>query len=786
MTGLAILGLAFVAGLLAAGLPGGGLWVLGCGLVMAGVRSLPVSRRWRWLDPSLKPGFWVVVGLVGLVAAAYLQWRLPQPGPEDISRAVRAIEQTGPSASLATVRGQIDSDYQLTSSGKARFWLQATQLLQIPTAIGPGAATPPQNLVQSVTGRVYTTVPLLQATGLMPGQTVEVSGRLYLPQPPKNPGAFNFAWYLQREGSFAGLAGQTIQGIDRAAPPSAWLPGLDGLNPQVLRKRLVQGLVRSMGFPEGAFLGALVLGRQAVDLPADVQAQFVRAGLAHVLAASGFQIVTLLGTFLAIVRLRPLPWPLALTGAVVLLGYVWLAGASPSVVRAGLMGLAVIVGLMQQRSVNSLGGLLAVVVVMLLWHPLWIWDLGFQFSVLATLGLIVSAGPIAQRLTALPHVVAEPLAASLAATLWVMPVQLWAFQQVSPYGPIASALTSIPVAALTIAGAVGVLLLAIVPPLGAWLTGWLVYPVRALLAVGEWIATLPGSAIAVGAIAIGQLLILYLLMLLVWRWPWFHRANRWWLAAIAAVLIAIGPGWVARAGQLSATVLDAGNQSMLAVRDGGQLLLVGSGDLAVAQFTVLPFLRYQGLNRVTVAVDLGDRPEDRRVWLRVLEELPIANLYDRPLQVAASNVDRSIVSALRVRNGRYSTLTAGQVVRMGRVELRAIDPNLPALSLTLGSETWLLLGNCSADQQKLLAQTNSLQPVTGLWWPGQALSPDLLAKLQPQWAIASTRELPEAIVQLLQTQRVKPYQTGDDGAIDWTASQGLRANFDPTPTDQPL
>ncbi len=37
MTGLAILGLAFVAGLLATGLPGGGLWVLGVGLVMAGV-----------------------------------------------------------------------------------------------------------------------------------------------------------------------------------------------------------------------------------------------------------------------------------------------------------------------------------------------------------------------------------------------------------------------------------------------------------------------------------------------------------------------------------------------------------------------------------------------------------------------------------------------------------------------------------------------------------------------------------------------------------------------------
>ncbi|TAD79096.1 MAG: DUF4131 domain-containing protein [Oscillatoriales cyanobacterium] len=786
MTGLAILGLAFVAGLLATGLPGGGLWLLGCGLVMVGVRSLPAGRRWRWLDPSSKPGFWLAAGLVGLLAALYLQWRTPQPGPEDISKAVGAIEQTGAAANLATVRGQVDSDYQLTSSGKARFWLQATQLLQIPTAIGPGGATPPQNLVQSVTGRVYTTVPLLQATGLTPGQTVEVSGRLYLPSRAKNPGAFDFAWYSQREGSFTGLAGRTLQMIDRPAATEGWWSGWDRLSPRSLNKHLVRELVRSMGFPEGAFLGALVLGRQAVDLPPDLQAQFVQAGLAHVLAASGFQIVTLLGTFLAIVRLRPLPWPLALAGAAVVLGYVWLAGAGPSVVRAGLMGLAVIAGLMQQRSINTLGALLAVVVAMLLWHPLWIWDLSFQFSLLATLGLIASAGPIVQWLTALPFFLAEPLAASLAATLWVMPVQLWTFYQVSPYGPIASALTTIPVAILTIAGAIGALLLVILPPLGRWFTSWLTYPVKALLMIGDWIATLPGSAIAIGAISIAQVLILYLLILLVWRSPWFHRANRWLLAAIVAVLLAIGPGWVARAHQLSLTVLDAGNQSMLAVQDGGQVMLVGSGDMAVAQFTLLPFLRHQGVNRVSGVVALGDRLEDRRAWLGILEQLPIANLYDRPLQVAASNVDRALVSALRVRNGRYHTLAAGQVVRLGRAELRAIDPNLPALSLTLGSETWLLLGNCSADQQKLLVQTNPLTPVTGLWWSGQALSPDLLNKLQPQWAIASTREIPEPIAQLLQDKRVKIYQTGNDGAIDWTPNQGLRANFDPTPTDQPL
>ena len=785
MTGLAILGLAWVLGLLATGLPGGGLWLVGLGVVLAGVRSLPAAGRWRWLDPGLKPVFWIAAGLVGLGAAVYFQLRLPQPGLDDISRTIARIEQAGQAIELATVRGQMDSDYQITASGKARFWLQSTQLLQIPTAAGPTTGTPPQNLAQSVTGRVYTTVPLLQATGLTPGQMLEVTGRLYRPQKPKNPGGFDFAWYLQREGSFAGLAGQTVQTIDGAAAPSnGW--GLSALNPRSLRKRLVQDWVRVMGFPEGAFLGALILGRQAVDLPADLQAQFVQAGLAHVLAASGFQIVVILGALMIFVRSQPIRVEMAIGGGALIWSYVWLAGATPSVIRAGLMGTAVLWGMTQQRKVNPLGALLIAVVVMLLWNPLWIWDLGFQFSVLATLGLVLSADAIAQRLAWLPQFFAEPMAAALAATLWTAPAQMFAFYQISPYGPIASALTSVVVAILTLAGLAVSGLLIILTPLGEWLSGWLLYPVQWLLGFGEWVAAWPGSAIAVGAISIGQVCVLYLLMAIVWRWSWFHKANRWILAVIGAVIIAIGPGWIARTSTLTATVLEAGNQPMLAVRDGGRLLLIGAGDLPIAQFTVLPFLRQQGLNQIDVGVVLSDRPDERRGWLRILEQQPITNLYDFPLQTAASNVDRAIVSAVRVRNGRYSSIVAGQTIRMGRAELVVIDPGISAFSLKLGSEQWFILGNCSIDQQKHLAQTGQLRPATGLWWSGRDLAPELLTAIRPQWMIASTRELPTPIGQLLQAQNVQLYQTGADGAIAWSANQGLRANLDPTPSDPPL
>ena len=58
--------------------------------------------------------------------------------------------------------------------------------------------------------------------------------------------------------------------------------------------------------------------------------------------------------------------------------------------------------------------------------------------------------------------------------------------------------------------------------------------------------------------------------------------------------------------------------------------------------------------------------------------------------------------------------------------------------------------------------------------------------LQPRWAIASTRELAPTVTPLLRSQRTQLYQTGEDGAITWTANQGWRAALDSIPSDQPL
>ena len=145
---------------------------------------------------------WFLAGLTGFLASVYFHIRSPQPAINDISKLIPAGGNTEEVA--VTVRGRVVSTPRLTRSGRSQFWLETNLVSQINGGDGRVEVNRP------VSGKLYVTVPLLQATGLYPDNTIAVTGALYKPQPPSNPGAFDFQAYLAREAAFAGLAGRRI------------------------------------------------------------------------------------------------------------------------------------------------------------------------------------------------------------------------------------------------------------------------------------------------------------------------------------------------------------------------------------------------------------------------------------------------------------------------------------------------------------------------------------------------------------------------------------------------
>lgn len=730
-----LLSLAYIGGLLAAGNPWG-RW----GLLMLFSTIALLSRRYRW--GGLRSRLWLLAGGVGLLASFYLPLRQPHPAPTDISRFLT------PDLPPLTCRGRVESMPRVTRSQRGQFWFQVDAIEGFPAAQG-----------QPVTGKVYVTAPLLQTTGLYPGQTIALEGTLYRPAAATNPGGFDFRAYLAQEGAFAGMRAKEIQGLsDRHPPRWAWWR---------VRQRIIQAQVQSLGSPVGPLVSAMVLGSRAVDLPYSLKDSFTQTGLAHALAASGFQTSLILGVVLALTRRCSRQVQFAV-GLLALGLFVALAGLQAAVLRAALMGMATLTALLLERKVKPLASLLLAAVLLLIYDPLWVFDLGFQFSFLATLGLLVTVPPLTQRLDWLPGAIAPLIAVPLAAFVWTIPLQLHAFGVVSPYSLLVNLLTTPLISILSLGGMASALLAVGLPAAGSAIAALLTYPAHGLIGLVAFFSQLPGNTVAVGQLPIVLMLALYALIGLVWLHPFWQR--RWWLALLAGMMLVIVPPWQAQAHTTQLMVLATGPEPVLLIRDRGQVVLINSGGESTARMTLRPWLQQSGINRLTAALALNAALRQRQGWPVILASVPVAAFYDG-VTGPPSWVDTQIRQQLQQQGSQHHWLTVKQPMQAGPVTVQVLQAQPPIVQFQWQGQRWLWL-------EKAPPVTLALPDVDVLWWSGQPLSGKVLAALRPQVAIASANQVDPETVDRLRKQQIRLLFTGRDGAIRWSPATGFTSTLE--------
>ncbi len=495
-----IIAVGYILGLASTGLLftqlGGPVPLASYGVLLLGIAGSFIGPRYWRLGPTRKQ--WIAAGLLGLAGAAYCVWRTPVPASDDVSQFAVSFEER----SFYSVYGELESSPQITRSGKGRFWLRSESAQNRDHQV-------PNKSPVDVSGKLYVTAPLDQVDGLYPGQSVKVTGKLYAPSEAEAPGEFDFRAYLARKGTFAGLSAKYVDSQPSAEPPQRGM--------WQLRQRIVDAHQRWLGEPKGPVVSAMTLGRRAVNLPYEIQDAFIEAGLAHTLAASGFHVSLVLGLVLALLKSR-LPRTQAIGGAIALLIYVGLTGLQPSVMRAAVMGFGALIGLALQRKVKPLGCLMVAVVLLLIWNPRWIWDIGFQLSVMATLGLMVTTTPLTKRLDWLPGTIATLVAVPLAAYLWTVPLQLHHFGVLPSYSILLNIVATPLVIVVSLGGFVSGMV-ALVLPVGGSAIAWLLaIPIQILLWLVNTANQIPGNQIQVGNIPAWTVVVSYTVYGIVSLW----------------------------------------------------------------------------------------------------------------------------------------------------------------------------------------------------------------------------------------------------------------------------
>jgi competence protein ComEC len=255
------------------------------------------------------------------------------------------------------------------------------------------------------------------------GDCLEVSGEI---ADAKSSGEFDYAKYLQRYGISKVIYQGKIKLLEDGGGNWFW-QGIYSFK-QFFEKRLSEIFVE----PYGSFMDGLILGSRR-GLPDDLVANFKTTGLSHIMAISGYNIT------IVMMAIGGIFWFLGknakvIVSSVCVVLFVILVGMSASVVRAAIMGIIGLFALGTGRQYYAFWGLMVAVFLMNVWNPrVLVYDVGFQLSALATLGLIYVSPVVKKYLNFCPEFlgIRETVVMSLSAQIAVLPIMIMNFGQVS-------------------------------------------------------------------------------------------------------------------------------------------------------------------------------------------------------------------------------------------------------------------------------------------------------------------------------------------------------------------
>ena len=724
---------------------------------------------------------------------------------------------------LGAVAGQLRLEALDAPAGRIRDGARVSLRAELVTPPRPGRFGSSAE-AEVAAGRLRGARLLLRAPGWSPfpgglraGTELAVSGRVGA---LASEGRTGFDEHLRRRGVAGELSLEKVRATGRARGGLAG--GLDRM-----RLRAERAVGAGLPAADAALLRGMVLGQDEAIDPV-TREDFRAAGLAHLLAVSGQNVMLLVALALPLLLaagVAPHGRLAVLAGLIAI--YVPLAGAGPSLQRAGVMGLAGLAAMGASRPASRWYALLLAAVVTLAWNPRSAGDPGWQLSFAAVVGILVLGVPLGGVLAGAAHgllprragaahgarpgrmlrALADGVAITVAATLATAPLLAHHFGSV-PLAGLPANLLALPAvapamwlgmvkAALGQAGLTGAAQ-ALGPPAGVAVAYLGALAERfSDIPAGQLRLELPSAAHVVAAYA-AIAAAAYALQRAAGRLPPVHHeaAARWRRApragriavavALSLVVALAGAAALDRPGapeRLTVRFLDVGQGDATLIQhpDGTAVLFDGGPPEA----GVARLIRRAGVRRLDVVVATHASRDHHGGLLDVLRRFPVGLLVDggdgtadagfRALrrEAAARGVARvPAIAPLRL------ALAAGAL----RIEVLSPpprppgpapeDPNPRAVVAVVRSGEFELLLSADAESEALLPL--ALPDVDAMKVPHHGSAdpglPEVLARMRPELAAievgANTYGHPTAsTLAALRRAGVRTYRTDRDGTV---------------------
>jgi competence protein ComEC len=370
------------------------------------------------------------------------------------------------------------------------------------------------------------------------GDYISVYGKASEIAPPSNPGQFNYKRFLERKKIYHQIYVKTTHWIalDKQKQNPIYRFALQ------CREYLLDILLENdIKGREYAVASAILLG-YSDKIDAKLLQQYSGAGAMHILCVSGLHVGIVYVIFSLLLFFLGRTDKSRFVKSILLILLIWsyavLTGLSPSVMRASAMFSLVAIGQNLRRDTNIFNTLSTSAFILFLVDPMILFDLGFQLSYSAVLGIVLLQSPM-HKLFYVKNKILDKLWAittvSIAAQIGTLPISLYYFHQFPNYFILTNILV-IPASGAIIYSGIAVMLFSFIPLLSSSIAFLLTWMIKAMNYSIGGIESLPGSVTKDIFLSTYELIFLYIIIISLIAWV-YSKQKKYIFIFLASVLL---------------------------------------------------------------------------------------------------------------------------------------------------------------------------------------------------------------------------------------------------------
>jgi len=611
------------------------------------------------------------------------------------------------------------------------------------------------------------------------GDRVKLSGRLSLPLASGNLGLFDYRKYLSYgnvHSLFSVYRREDIEILGRAKISTFRLVI------SKIRQRIDSVIKSTLPQMESSILAGVMLGERS-GLSRQIQEIFVDAGVLHTLAVSGLHVGLVLFIFYAFFRLIRIPKMTTyfLTILVVTI-YAQVVGGRPSAVRAAIMATCGLVAVLLERDKHLYNSLALAALIILLFNPFTLFDVGFQLSFMATLGILYLTPHFQTYFRfSKPHKLITYLLSSLAvsagALVGVYPVTAFYFNKISLIALISNILV-VPQVGVVIALGFASSILGL---FSLWLARVISIINRLfidiLIGCIGFFASLPFSSKYVVSPSLIFMLAYYLFFTFLPKTGTSRLARRLLLVFPLLFLFSVTGRNLFPSNKLLITFLDVGQGDAVHLRlpDRRDILIDGGGAIGkfdVGEKVVIPYLLKNGTSRIDTIFLTHSHYNHIGGLIPILKKFKVKRVYYNG-QNYNDDLLEEFLQIIRKKRIPLKHIAYDERVEYNGVKFHILNPrimrenidsNSLVMKLSYGNFRILFTGDIDYKVEEELKREEIESDILQIPNHGRGpVSPKFLYKAAPEYGIISTkfqvRKLEEKY------SKIKFFSTFKNGAI---------------------